>query len=97
MPMTSTKIHYWLIGFLALAMLAAACGGDDADSSGGDAAPVEADDDLLEEAQAANDDEEIGTNTADAGGEGDQVGGVTDVDEERVVEGGGIIYGIGLR
>lgn len=94
MPMTSTKIHYWLIGFLALAMLAAACGGDDADSSGGDAAPVEADDDLLEEAQAANDDEEIGTNTADAGGEGDQVGGVTDVDEERVVEGGGIIYGI---
>ncbi len=92
--MTSTKLRPWLIGLLALAMLAAACGGGDTDSSRGDGTPAQADDDLLEEAQAANDDEEIGTNTADAGGEGDQVGGITDVDEERVVEGGGITYGI---
>lgn len=94
--MTSTRLRHWLIALLALAMLAAACGGgdDDTDSAGGDNASVEADDDLLEEAQAANDDEEVGTNTADAGGEGDQVGGVTEVDEERVREGGGIIYGI---
>ncbi len=92
--MTSTKLRPWLIGLLALAMLAAACGGGDTDSSRGDGTPAQADDDLLEEAQAANDDEEIGTNTDDAGGEGDQVGGITDVDEERVVEGGGITYGI---
>ena len=31
---------------------------------------------------------------ADAGGEGDQVGGVTEVEEGRVVEGGSIVYGI---
>ena len=94
MPMTSTKPRHWLIGLLALAMLAAACGGGDSESSGRDDTSVGAAEDLLEKAQAANDDEEIGTNTADAGGEGDQVGGITDVDEERIVEGGGITYGI---
>jgi len=92
--MTSTKPRHWLIGLLALAMLAAACGGGDSESSGRDDTSVGAAEDLLEKAQAANDDEEIGTNTADAGGEGDQVGGITDVDEERIVEGGGITYGI---
>ena len=92
--MPANSIRRWVIALLALALLAASCGGDgdDDSSTGDDGATVE--DELLEEAQAANDEEEIGTNTADAGGEGDQVGGVTEVDEERVREGGGIIYGI---
>lgn len=92
--MSTTSIRRWVIALLALALLAASCGGDgdDGDATADDGGA--ADDELVEEAQAANDEEEIGTNTADAGGEGDQVGGVTDVDEERVREGGGIIYGI---
>lgn len=98
--MKTTSLRRWMIALLALALLAASCGGsgddgdsgDGADASGDDSA--QADDDLLEAAQAANDDQETGTNTADAGGEGDQVGGITDVEEGRAAEGGGIVYGI---
>lgn len=99
--MPITLIRRWLLALAALSLLAAGCGGGgDADSSdsppgSGDAIDVEgADDDLIEQAQAANDEQETGTNTADAGGEGDQVGGVTEVEEGRVVEGGSIVYGI---
>ena len=101
--MVTRRVHrLWLALLLAFAMTAAACGGSDddsqADDGGGDAdepAAEEPTDDLVEEAQeAALDDNETGTNTADVGGEGDSVGGRTEIGAEDALEGGEIIYAI---